>query len=129
MEIRGKHLLLLAKVRERSGNIKGALSTLKEAKDNQNKYIQRAATSADTTTRKKSLTQICLYMAEHATALREFDQAIDYYKEALSYKPNDITALLSLAKLYMQVIISDLLMKYIVYNLDPLIDLFSITKY
>ena len=49
------------------------------------------------------LAAICLNMADHASSLRNYDQAITHYKEALSHKPADVKALLSLTKLYMQV--------------------------
>lgn len=102
LETRGQELLLLAKVREKSGNIKGALLTLKEAKENQHRYIQRLAISPDVTDQKHALANICLTMADYASSLRNYDEAIVYYKEALTYKHTDMNALLSLAKLYMQ---------------------------
>lgn len=103
LETRGQELLLLAKVREKSGNIKGALLTLKEAKENQHRYIQRLTISPDVTDQKHALANICLTMADYASSLRNYDEAIVYYKEALTYKHTDMNALLSLAKLYMQV--------------------------
>ncbi|XP_029176908.1 tetratricopeptide repeat protein 21B-like [Nylanderia fulva] len=102
LETRGQELLLLAKVREKSGNIKGALLTLKEAKENQHRYIQRLAISPDVTDQKHALANICLTMADYASSLRSYEEAIVYYKEALTYKHTDMNALLSLAKLYMQ---------------------------
>lgn len=107
LEMRGQELLLLARVREKSGNVRGALATLKEAKENQHRYIQRLAVSPDVTDQKHVLANICLTMADYATTLRNYDEAIVYFKEALSYKPTDVNALLSLAKLYMQVNIPD----------------------
>jgi len=101
--MRGQELLLLAKVREKSGNIRGALATLKEAKENQHRYIQRLAVSPDVADQKHMLANICLTMADYASTLRNYDEAIIYYKEALAHKPTDVNALLSLAKLYMQV--------------------------
>lgn len=96
--------MLLAKIRERAGNLQSALATLKEAKDNQIRCLQRAPVGGTSiASQKQILAIICLDMAEHASALRDYDQAIERYKEALSYKPADIRALLSLAKLYMQV--------------------------
>ncbi|KYN29302.1 Tetratricopeptide repeat protein 21B [Trachymyrmex cornetzi] len=102
LEMRGQELLLLAKVREKSGNIRGALATLKEAKENQHRYIQRLAASPDIADQKHMLANICLTMADYASTLRNYDEAIVYYKEALAHKPTDVNALLSLAKLYMQ---------------------------
>jgi len=103
LEMRGQELLLLAKVREKSGDIKGALATLKEAKENQHRYIQRLAVSPDVADQRHILANICLTMADYASTLRNYDEAIVYYKEALAHKPTDVNALLSLAKLYMQV--------------------------
>ena len=96
--------MLLAKVRERAGNLKGALVTLKEAKENQIRYVQRATMLPNLLDQKSILADICFTMAEHSFSIRDFNQAVDHYKEALSYKPNDVKALLSLAKLHMQVL-------------------------
>ncbi|XP_014296947.1 tetratricopeptide repeat protein 21B [Microplitis demolitor] len=103
LEVRGKQLLMLAKVRERAGDIKLAISTLKEARENQVRCMQRASIVPSGTDQKQVLVEICLMLAEHSTAIRDFDEAIGYYKDALQHRPKDIKALLSLAKLYMQV--------------------------
>ncbi|XP_017891080.1 tetratricopeptide repeat protein 21B-like [Ceratina calcarata] len=99
LEVRGQLLLLLAKTREKSDNVQGALSALKEAKENQHRYMQRAGGSED---QKQLLANVCLTMADYSTSLRDYDQAITYYKEALNQRPANVNALLSLAKLYMQ---------------------------
>ncbi|KOX68929.1 Tetratricopeptide repeat protein 21B [Melipona quadrifasciata] len=101
LEVRSQLLLLLAKTREKADNINGALSALKEAKENQHRYIQRMGNS-NSEDEKQLLANICLTMADHSSSLREYDQAIMYYKEALNYKPANVNALLSSAKLYMQ---------------------------
>lgn len=103
LQSRGEQLLLLAKVREKSNNIKGALLILKEAKDNQIRYIQRVEMAPNLIDQKQMVAEICLTMADYASSLRDYSQAIAYYKEALNHKPSDVKALLSLAKLYMQV--------------------------
>ncbi|EZA54614.1 Tetratricopeptide repeat protein 21B [Ooceraea biroi] len=102
LEMRGQELLLLAKVREKSSNIRGALATLKEAKENQQRYIQRLTVSSDITDQKQVLANICLTMADYASAMRSYEEAIVHFKEVLAHKPSDVNALLSLAKLYMQ---------------------------
>ncbi|XP_050595800.1 tetratricopeptide repeat protein 21B-like [Bombus affinis] len=101
LEVRSQLLLLLAKTREKADNINGALSALKEAKENQHRYIQRMGGS-NLEEEQQLLANICLTMADHSSSLRDYDQAITYYKEALNHKPADVNALLSLAKLYMQ---------------------------
>ncbi|XP_076294780.1 tetratricopeptide repeat protein 21B [Lasioglossum baleicum] len=101
LEVRGQLLLLLAKTREKADNIQGALSALKEAKENQHRYIQRLGSSS-LEDEKQIVANICLTMADYSSSLRDYDQAILYYKEALNYKPADVQALLSLAKIYMQ---------------------------
>lgn len=103
LEIRVKQLLLLAKVRERAGNITSAIATLKEAKESQVRCIQRASMGSGIVIHKQILADICLTMANHCTAVRDFDGAIGHFKDALQQKPTDVNALLSLAKLYMQI--------------------------
>ncbi|KAL2729397.1 tetratricopeptide repeat protein 21B-like [Vespula squamosa] len=103
LESRGQQLLLLAKVREKAGNIQAALSVLKEAKESQMRYIQRLTMASSAMEQKHIVADICVAMADHASSIRDYDQAVLHYKEALSYKPTDIKALLSLAKLYMQI--------------------------
>lgn len=41
-------------------------------------------------------------MAEHTISLRDNEQAIHHYKEAIKYSPQDAVIMASLAKLYMQ---------------------------
>lgn len=43
LQIRTKQLLLLARIRERSGHLNSSLSTLKEARDNQHRLQKRLA--------------------------------------------------------------------------------------
>ncbi|XP_058794945.1 tetratricopeptide repeat protein 21B-like [Phymastichus coffea] len=121
LETRGKQLLLLAKVREKAGKLQGALNTLKEAKDNQVRYLQRATMLPNLLDQKNVLADICFTMAEHATSIRDFNQAVDHYKEVLTYKPNDVKALLSLAKLHMQMNDLEMCTHYcqILLNADP----------
>ncbi|XP_066591171.1 tetratricopeptide repeat protein 21B-like [Prorops nasuta] len=102
LENRTELLLLLAKVREKAENLKGALSTLKEAKENQIRLIQRLALVPDVMDQKEILAEICLTMADYASTLRDYDQAIMHYRDVLDHKPSDVKALLALAKLYMQ---------------------------
>lgn len=48
------------------------------------------------------LFRICCLLAEQSVNLRENDQAIQYYKEAIKYAPSDVVVMGALAKLYMQ---------------------------
>lgn len=43
-------------------------------------------------------------MAEQCVSLRENEMAVQHYKEALKYSPDDILILAALARLLMQVI-------------------------
>ncbi|XP_015435136.1 PREDICTED: tetratricopeptide repeat protein 21B-like [Dufourea novaeangliae] len=101
LQVRGQLLLLLGKTREKADNIQGALWALSEAKENQQRYIQRLGSSS-TEDEKEMLTNICLTMAHYSSSLRDYDQAIQCYKEALNHRPANLQALLSLAKIYMQ---------------------------
>lgn len=65
--------------------------------------MQRVTVVGNSTDHNAVLNEICLSMADNSSALRDYNQAIAYFKEALTYKPTDTKALLSLAKIYMQV--------------------------
>ncbi|KAL9694786.1 hypothetical protein quinque_014071 [Culex quinquefasciatus] len=49
------------------------------------------------------LARICVLMAEQSIAIRDNEQAIHHYKEALKITPNEIGLLAALARTYMQV--------------------------
>lgn len=104
LQTRTKLLLLLARVREKSGNINSSLSTLKEARDNQHRVQQRINIDPNANVREqhKILSKICNLMAEQSMMIRDNDQAIQHYKEAIKFSPQDITQQAALAKLYMQ---------------------------
>lgn len=74
LEVRGQLLLLLAKTREKADNIKGALSALKEAKENKHRYIQRLG-SSNLEDEKQLLANICLTMADYSSTLRDYDRS------------------------------------------------------
>ncbi|XP_075220295.1 tetratricopeptide repeat protein 21B isoform X2 [Lycorma delicatula] len=82
---------LLAKVREKSGDIEGALQILQEVQEQMGRGDPIFAA------------KLCHQMAEYATMLRNYDSAISHYKRSLLYKPNDSVTQIALAKLYMQV--------------------------
>ncbi|XP_069686948.1 tetratricopeptide repeat protein 21B-like [Periplaneta americana] len=102
---RTKLLLLLAKVREKAGNIQASLATLKDARDNQSRVLKRTVVeqSGGSIEERHVAANICQQMAEYATMLRDHDAAIRFYKEALAYSPDDTSTLVDLARLYMQV--------------------------
>lgn len=104
LQTRTKLLLLLARVREKSGNINTSLSTLKDARDNQFRIQQRLNIDQNANAREqhKILSKICNLMAEQSMMVRDNEQAIQHYKEAIKFSPQDITQQAALAKLYMQ---------------------------
>ncbi|XP_055680428.1 tetratricopeptide repeat protein 21B-like [Lutzomyia longipalpis] len=104
LQLRTKQLLLLARVREKAGHLNSSLSTLREARDNQYKVQQRLnIESSLIPEQRRILSRICVLMAEQSIHLRDNDQAVHHYKEALKFSPQDITILASIARLYMQV--------------------------
>lgn len=48
--------------------------------------------------------KLCHQIAVYATALRDFHKAIEFYKKALTFNPDNINFQIALAKLYLQVI-------------------------
>lgn len=82
---------LLAKVREKSGDVEGALQVLQEVQEQMGRGDPEYAA------------KLCHQMAEYATLLRNYNSAISHYKRSLLYKPNDSATQIALAKLYMQV--------------------------
>uniref|UniRef100_T1GGC8 Tetratricopeptide repeat protein 21A/21B fourth ARM domain-containing protein n=1 Tax=Megaselia scalaris TaxID=36166 RepID=T1GGC8_MEGSC len=110
LQIRTKQLLLLARVREKSGNIPGSLNTLKEARENQYKLQKRISIEQPGSLLEhyKVMSKICTLLAEQSISLRENEQALQYYKEALKFSPEDVQILCSLGRLYMQMNLMDL---------------------
>lgn len=100
-----KLLLMLSKVQEKAGNIQASLMTLKDARDNQSRVLKRMIVeqSGDSIEAHQVAANICQQMAEYANMLRDHDAAIRFYKEALTYTPEDTKTLVDLARLYMQV--------------------------
>lgn len=131
LQTRTKQLLLLARIREKSGHLNSSLATLKEARDNQyrlqNRIVVEQSSSVfeqnailakydaqliidliDILSTKKLIFnifffRICILMAEQSIALRDSHQAITHYQEALKYSQDDIKVITPLARLYLQV--------------------------
>lgn len=103
LQTRTKLYLLLSRTHEKSGNISKSLATLKEARDNQLRIQQRLNIDQNANSREqyKILSKICALMAEQSVIVRDTNQAILYYKEAIKYSPLDVDQQTSLAKLYM----------------------------
>uniref|UniRef100_A0A182NAG6 Tetratricopeptide repeat protein 21B n=1 Tax=Anopheles dirus TaxID=7168 RepID=A0A182NAG6_9DIPT len=105
LQVRTKQYLLLARVRERAGQLGASLQTLKEARDNQLKVQHRLLldqTGGVPSEQHKMLARICVLMAEQSQAVRDSEQMIHHYKEALKYTPADTAVMASLARIYMQ---------------------------
>uniref|UniRef100_A0A182SMF2 Tetratricopeptide repeat protein 21B n=1 Tax=Anopheles maculatus TaxID=74869 RepID=A0A182SMF2_9DIPT len=106
LQVRTKQYLLLARIREKAGQLNASLQTLKEARDNQLKVQHRLLLDQTVTgmpsEQNKMLARICVLMAEQSQAIRDNEQMIHHYKEALKYTPNDTGVMASLARIYMQ---------------------------
>ncbi len=98
-----KFLSLLAKIHERSSNMEAAMTVLGEAKEIRGKLLKRVQVEQpDAVLEHRQLTaKVCHQMAEQAQIHRNFDAAISYYKEALTFHPDDQLALCALARLYL----------------------------
>ncbi|EDS36206.1 tetratricopeptide repeat domain 21B [Culex quinquefasciatus] len=105
LQTRTKQLLLLARIREKAGYLSSSLNTLKEARDNQYKIQKRMLVDQNSVLSEQNnmLARICVLMAEQSIAIRDNEQAIHHYKEALKITPNEIGLLAALARTYMQV--------------------------
>uniref|UniRef100_A0A1A9WYM1 Tetratricopeptide repeat protein 21B n=1 Tax=Glossina brevipalpis TaxID=37001 RepID=A0A1A9WYM1_9MUSC len=104
LQLRTKQLLLLARVHEKAGNTSLSLQTLKAARDNQNIVQKRISVgqSGNLYDQYKTLSKICLLMAQYWTHLKNNPEALSCLEECLKYTPNDIEILTSLARLYIQ---------------------------
>ncbi|XP_050099284.1 tetratricopeptide repeat protein 21B-like [Anopheles aquasalis] len=104
MQMRTKQLLLLARIREKANQLNASLQTLKEARDNQLKVQQRLMVGQTNVTSepKKMLSKICVLMAEQSMAIRDNEQMVMHYKEALKFAHGDTSVMASLARIYMQ---------------------------
>uniref|UniRef100_A0A146LJV1 Tetratricopeptide repeat protein 21B n=1 Tax=Lygus hesperus TaxID=30085 RepID=A0A146LJV1_LYGHE len=86
-----KKALTLAKVHEKSGDVKKALRVLKDALEETGRSdLEWSA-------------KICQQMAIYSSQLRDHNTAIEHYKRALTYHPGDTSVQIALAKLYMEV--------------------------
>ncbi|XP_001655859.2 tetratricopeptide repeat protein 21B isoform X2 [Aedes aegypti] len=105
LQTRTKQLLLLARVREKAGYLNSSLNTLKEARDNQFKILKHLEMEQNVALHEqnKILVRICVLMAEQSIAIRDNEQAIHHYREALRMNSNDVGLLSALARTYMHV--------------------------
>ena len=98
-----RFITLLATVHEKHGNMEASLKSLLDAKQTRAKLLKRVQVEQpDAVLEHRQLTaKICHQMAEQAYNQRNFDAAIQEYKEALSFHPDDDVALCALARLYL----------------------------
>ena len=98
-----KFITLLATVHEKNGDLQAATNSLNEAKQVRAKILKRVQVEQpDAVLEHRELTaKICHQVAEQFINQRDFDSAIQHYKEALTFHPDDDDALCALAKLYL----------------------------
>lgn len=54
-----------------------------------------------------NISRICTLLAEQSINVRDNDQAVQFYKEAIKSAPQDVVLLTALAKLHMQMNVMD----------------------
>ncbi|CAB4063816.1 TTC21B [Lepeophtheirus salmonis] len=107
LENQARSYTLLATIRERqrhpNGNMEAATKSLMNAKEIRTKMLKRVQVERPDSIQeqRQMVADICHRMAEYSISSREFDTAIQRYKEALQYYPEDETALCALARLYL----------------------------
>ncbi|CAG9772405.1 unnamed protein product [Ceutorhynchus assimilis] len=101
---RAKLYYLLSQIQEKSGNFTYAIKSLKDSMQSQIRVRKRIAVEQNGSTDEidKQLINISMKLGEMAIAMKNNDQAINYYKDGLNVSPNNISILVALAKLYMQ---------------------------
>ena len=101
--MQAKFQTLLARVYEKSNNLESSIQTLGEAKQLRSRILKRVTVEQpDAVLEQKQLAaKICHKMAEHSVLQRKYEAAIQWYKEALQFHPDDDEALCALARLYL----------------------------
>ena len=93
----------MAKVYEKSNNLESSIQTLGQAKTLRSRILKRVQVEQpDAVLEQKQLAaKVCHQMAEQSVLQRKYDAAIQHYKEALKFHPEDDEALTALARLYL----------------------------
>ncbi|XP_015209733.2 tetratricopeptide repeat protein 21B isoform X1 [Lepisosteus oculatus] len=96
-----KHLNLLAKVYTVCG--KPAMDTLNKAYDIQTRILRRLPLEQPEIipAQKQVASSICCHIAQQFWEQKDFEKAMKFYKEALTYSEEDSKILLELARLYL----------------------------
>nr|XP_055237273.1 tetratricopeptide repeat protein 21A isoform X1 [Gorilla gorilla gorilla] len=97
-----KCLLLLAKV-YKSHKKEAVIETLNKALDLQSRILKRVPLEQPEMipSQKQLAASICIQFAEHYLAEKEYDKAVQSYKDVFSYLPTDNKVMLELAQLYL----------------------------
>ena len=101
--LQAKFQTLLARVQEKSNNLEASLQTLGETKLLRSRILKRVQVEQpDAVLEQRMLAaKVCHQMAEHSVLQRNYEAAIQFYKEALQFHTEDDEALVSLARLYL----------------------------
>jgi len=95
--------LLLARIYQKSKEPSESLDIFSKAKELQSRVLKRASMEQPELLQKQKsvAAEICSQMAEHYTNLKEYENAIKCYMEALFYDEENIEVMLSLSNLYL----------------------------
>ncbi|KAL1513227.1 hypothetical protein ABEB36_002663 [Hypothenemus hampei] len=105
LNYRTRLFILLSQIQEKSGNFTYAIKSLKDAMDCQIKVRKRIALEEYNTSHEdtnQQLVALSMKLGEIAIAMKNKEQAVNYYKEGLAVSPNNIIILVAMAKIYMQ---------------------------
>eukprot|EP00794_Sanderia_malayensis_P003381 gene3381-3871_t len=95
--------LLLARIFQKSRESSETLEVFIKAKEMQSRVLKRVGIEQPDTleSQKKLAAQINSQMADYYSSVKEYDNAIKCYKEALLHNETDIQAMLALSNLYL----------------------------
>ncbi|XP_029461519.1 tetratricopeptide repeat protein 21B isoform X2 [Rhinatrema bivittatum] len=99
----GRYQVLLAKIYSKMERIDDAIVSLQRARELQARILKRAQMEQpDALPAQKQLAaEICAEIAKHFTTRKDYEKAIQFYKEALVYCETDNKVMLELAQLYL----------------------------
>ncbi|KAH7731473.1 tetratricopeptide repeat protein 21A isoform X1 [Aphelenchoides avenae] len=98
-----QYWLLLSKVHFENGNWQEAANDLQKAKALQMKILNKSGADANINMmdERKIASKICCQLAELHSNRREWNKAIDLYREAISINETDVKSMLALASIFM----------------------------